>query len=46
VKKRYHFEDQGIGGRKEMELFGVDWVNLAQDTVKWRTVGNGNESSV
>jgi len=40
LKTRYRWEDNIKTGRKEIGWEGVDWINLAQDRDKRRTVVN------
>jgi hypothetical protein len=40
---RDHLEDQGVDGirmdLREIDLGGVDWIQLAQDRDRWRALG-------
>ena len=47
MRERSHLEDQGVGGRinvemdlREVEWRGTGWIDLAQDTDRWRDVVN------
>jgi hypothetical protein len=42
-KERGHQEDQDVGGRMDLVEVGwgdVDWIGLAEDRGRWRTVVN------
>jgi hypothetical protein len=45
LRERDHFDDPGIGGRiiliwifKKWNGGGMDWIDLAQDRVRWRAL--------
>jgi hypothetical protein len=39
-KERDHWEDQDVGGFREIEWDGMDWIDLAQDRDRWRALMN------
>ena len=41
LRERDHFEDSGVDGRINIkEVGGMDWIELAQDRDRWRTLMN------
>jgi hypothetical protein len=47
LKERDHYEDTGLDGRiilrrifRESDVGGMDWIGLAQDRDRWRTLVN------
>ena len=43
LRERDHLEDSGVDGRmnlQDVESWGMDWIDLAQDRNRWRAVVN------
>jgi hypothetical protein len=43
LRERDHLEDPGVDGRmnlQEVQSWGMDWIDLAQDRNRWRALVN------
>ena len=43
LRERDHLEDSGVDGRmnlQDVESWGMDWIDLAQDRNRWRALVN------
>jgi hypothetical protein len=45
LRERDHLEDPGVDGENNIKMYlqevgwgGIDWIDLAQDTVRWRAL--------